>query len=126
MGSQLFELELWLRRLVGLPAALWERIRWQRRYRRDGITVGCAGVMVITEVDVYAVTPIGPWEVSMGGISLIDGTPCRESSDCSPDLVSLYLAQVLVGCRLGLDREGLAEHFRRLQEQVPELRTLLG
>lgn len=123
MGD-LFEVKLRLIRFIELPSALWKRIKNQRRYRCGTITYGCAGLMVVTQVNVDATSRIGPWEIDMSGISLIAGKPRQERSECSPDLVSPYLAHVLVGYKLGLDFDGSREHLLRIQEQNPEIRNL--
>ncbi len=81
---------------------------------------------MVTQVTSSAVSFLGPWEVSLSGISLLDGGLCYESSDCWPDLISPYLAQVLIGCQLGLEPDDSREHLCRLQERIPELRRALG
>lgn len=116
MGNALFEVYIFLRRLVYFPIHLY-KFRKMPRFRVGDIYLDCAyHPVVATGVERFSYHALGPYDWILSGVSLYDGSSPRSCSvfHCTPRKLDFFLACMALACKRHLP-------FERLDEVAAEL-----
>jgi len=122
LGDVWFEFRLFLRRLVSLPWHVYQFGKLERFRVGDYFLDGFGHPVFITEVTLFYSHWLGPWDLELAGVSILDGqTKSASVKHERPPKLGYETALVFVVLHQQLE-EAAAEVFS-LYERSPQLRA---